>query len=329
MANSNRTPQNRWPSAMNPWRPRWLHDDPAHWRPGTLDRAALQADAAALAGRPGFDALAQRFARHWLATHEAHPALRAVMRNTPRYLALVCCLVLHHRRDPADPRSGITPGRVLDFFDQTARGAIDSGAWRVKSMLAHATARGLLRPVAGPGDARFRPMEPAPAMQLAMCQWVLGFLRAAEGVLPMPADPPALVAVPRLVGEVFSYRLAALNEDRFVLTEGMTAMRWVMQRDNGYSVFLRMLEAMQRAPDGSAHVPLQPTELAARAGVARATVRNLLADARAQGWLDDATPGIGLRLQPEPLRAGLHWIALELVWMHGLACAAWARLTRS
>lgn len=312
---------------MTLWRPSWLRTSPREWQPGTLDRAVLHAAGQRLARRPDFPERARVFARCWLQTQAAHPALGAVFRNSQRYLLLVNCLVLHHRRDPADPLSGITPGRMLAFFQQHGRGPVEGGATQVKAMLAHARLHGLLRPVSGAGDARYRPLEPTPLLLEIMRHWLAGFLRACEGDadLPLPAPVDRIVGVPGLVGEVFSHRLAAVREDRFTLLESFgQALGWVLRHDHGYRVFLQMTTDLQPQPDGTALVAISTSELAARAGVSRGTVRNLLADAQAQGWFAAAPPPRGWRLAADAVHTTLRWIALELQWMHGLACAAHA-----
>jgi len=157
---------------------------------------------------------------------------------------------------------------------------------------------------------------------------VAGFLQAAWGEpeLPLPAPPMAMVARPGLVGEVFSYRTAALGEDRFVLWELAPEMRWVLPHDQGYRTFLHLLRVSRLQGDGTALVPLTATELAARAGAARGTVRQLLDHATAQGWFEAEAPPRHWRLSAKAVRASHHWVALELLWMQGLANAAWQRL---
>ncbi len=312
---------------MTPWRPAWLRTSPRGWRPGTLDRDALHEAGLRLARRPDFPERARTFARCWLQTQAAHPALRAVFRNSQRYLLLVNSLVLHHRRDPADPLSGITPGRMQAFFQQHGRGPLEGGASQVKAMLTHARLNGLLRPAPGAGDARYRPLEPTPLLQQIMQHWLAGFLHACEGDadLPLPAPVARIVGLPGLVGEVFSHRLSAVGVDRFTLLESFGhALDWVLRHDHGYRVFLQMTADLQLQPDGTAQVALSTSGLAARAGVSRGTVRNLMADAQAQGWFAAQKPARGWQLAPDAVHTTLRWIALELLWMHGLACAAYA-----
>jgi hypothetical protein len=326
-------------------RPSWLLDDPSRWRAGTLDREALRAETAALARRAGFHQRAQAFAHHWLQTQAEHPALRTVFRNTPRYMLLVTTLVLAHRAaaglgrgagpggsGPRDTRpasggpAGITPGQLADFFATQLPGALRAGPSQLKAMLAHARLQGLLMPAPGGADGRQRPLLPTPLLQRILCQWVAGFLHAAEGdpAFPLPATPARMVAVPGLVADVFSYRLAAVTEDRFVLFESLPALGWVLRHDHGYRCFLHMVQAGVMQADGTLRVPLSTAELARRAGAARGTVRQLLADAAAQGWLHAEAPALGWRWTAAATRTALHWIALELTWMHALACAAWA-----
>jgi hypothetical protein len=304
---------------------------PKAWASGTLDREALHADSRPLAARAGFEQRASHFARCWLRVQADHPALRSVFRNTPRYLLLIASAVLHHRRGPADPPSGVTPSRLAQFFAHAVRAHLHVSASQLKVMLAHARLHGLLQPATGDGDvdARFRTLEPTHLLDGILREWIAGFLHACEGdaALPLPAPVASMVAMPGLVGEMFGYRLAALEQDRFILWEDFVQpLAWVLRHDHGYRVFLQMTEALTVRPDGAALVPVAANELARRAAVSRGTVRNLLADAQAQGWFaEPASPG-ARRLAPETLQVTLQWTALELVWMHGLACAAWARL---
>jgi hypothetical protein len=316
-------------------RPPWLRD-PAHgWRAGTLDRTLFAATADELARSEGFDIVARRFAEAWLQTQADHPELRAVFRNTPRYLLLVAAMVLHHRRDARDPASGITAGRLLEFFRHTARPAVSVSPGQVKAMLAHARLHGLLQPVAAHAtlraDSRVRPLQPTPVLERTMQAWVAGFLRAIEPVptlpLPLPAPAPTMLRTPGVVAEMFSYRLAAMREDGFVLFEGQPGLRWVLAHDQGYRVFLHLVRTTRPRPGGGAQSETSLAELARLSGASRGTVRNLLADARALGWFDDDPAG-ALKLNAAAWHTALHWVARELIWMHGLLGEAYANRYR-
>lgn len=318
--------------ALNSLRPYWLRDPPHRWRAGTLDREALKAQAAQLAASPGFVAVAKCFAQGWLRTQAEHAELRAVFRNTQRYLMLVAILVLHHRRVPGDPTSGLTPGRLIEFFESTASAIVPAGAGQVKAMLAHARLHGLVQPAPPspyePRDMRQRRLEPTPLLRRTMRSWVAGFMPAIENVatLPLPVASATLLDTPGVVPEMFAYRMAAMKEDRFVLLEGLDGMRWVLAHTHGYRVFQHLVMAAEPLPDGGARVPLTPTQLAASAGVSRGTVRNLLRDASAQGWFEDDAQAAGaLWLRAQGWSVAQKWVARELVWMHGLVVAAYER----
>lgn len=311
---------------MTPRRPVWLNDDPRHWRPGTLDRAGLNAEAAALARRADFHFLMQRFAACWLQTQADHPELRAVFRNTQRYLLLIASLVLDHRRNPADPASALTARRLLQFFEEVAGPFAPASAGQVKAMLAHARLHELVCPAPMGGDRRQHPLQPTERLHRTMRQWVGGFLRAMTGIdeLRLPDHADALLDRPGLVPEMFAYRLAAMQHDRFVLFECQPMLRWVLAHDGGYRVFLNLVRVAEPMPGGGAIVRLSAGELAHRGSVSRGTVRNLMADAAAQDWLETPAPApVGWRLSARGMAVARHWVALELVWMHGLVCAAW------
>jgi len=303
----------------------WLHDHPSRWRAGTLDLPGLRRAADALRRRPGFDADVRHFAACWQQAYDASPVLTTAMRNNARYLMLVACLCLDHARDPDRPDDSITPGRLIALYARLGRGLVTASPSRVKSMLAHARARGLLRPVVGSGDARRRPLEPSPALRDAMAAWVAGFLRGVAPALSLPEAPARMVARPGFVGELFSYRVAALREDRFSINQGLPAIRWITDREKGYHMFLSLMRGMHLRPDGSAVTSGVAQELADRAGLSRGTARNFILGCRDKGWI---VPGevTQLVLQPVFVDEAMHWIGLEFVWMHAMACAAWRRL---
>lgn len=326
----NRIPQ--FDCSPAPVLPAWLRSHPADWAPGTLDRAALQAAATALRGQPGFDADARRFASHWLTAYDSSPTLHAVMRDTPRYLLLAACLRLAHAhaggRDGSG-QAGITPTRLTHFLTGGGRQLASISASRVKVMLGHAKAHGLLRPIAGRGDARLHPLEPTPRLQEAMALWVAGFLHGITPRMLLPCTPESMVATPGFVGELFTYRLAGFVEDRHILSEGLPALRWIMDRTKGYHLFLSLMRTLQCQPAGTALALAPPAALAAQSRVSRATVQNFLKGCQQQGWLaPGGTPQLWC-LSTGFTTEALHWMALEFLWMHGLAVAAWHRVRAS
>jgi hypothetical protein len=303
----------------------WLRHQPADWQPGTLDRAALTAAAHALATQPGFELAVRRFALCWHAGYTSSPVLVSVMRNNARYVLLLACLWLDHRRDPRMPDVSVTPGRMFDFYERIDRQLVVGGLSRIKAILGHVRAAGLLQPSAGSGDARRRPLEPTPALRQTMAGYVAGFLRGVAPVLPLPASSQRMVAAPGFVGELFSYRLSALLHDRFAINHGLPAMTWITNREKGYPLLLSLLRGVRPQADGSALVHGVPQDMADFAGISRGTARNFLQVCVQQGWIVPQ-PGHEWRLTAAFWAEILQWMGREFVWMHTLACAAWGRV---
>ena len=304
----------------------WLRRHPAQWAAGTLDRSALLSAANALCVQPGFDAAARHFAKCWQAAYTGNPVLTSVMRNTARYLLLVACVRMDHLRGPALSGVEITPGRLIEFLTSGGRELASVSPSRVKAIIGHARAHGLLRSLSGPGDARQHPLEVTEKLRVAMGDWVAGFLRGIAPLRPLPAAPEEMVAMPGFIGELFTYRLAAFVEDHFILSELVPELRWIMDRERGYYLFLSLLRAMKLQADGSAVACCVRASMAAHAGLSRGTVRNFFEGCREQGWLQPEGAHHRLRLTPAFTRASLLWIALEFEWMDVLARSAWEQV---
>lgn len=310
----------------------WLRHHPADWQPGTLDRDALGACAQALATQPGFDAAVRRFAHCWHEGYTSSPQLVSVMRNNARYVLLLACLWLDHRRDPRMPEVGVTASRLLEFHERIDRRLVEGGLSRIKDILSHARAAGLLQPAApGPAgfgagsDARRRPLEPTPALRQAMAGYVAGFLRGVDPLLPLPASPQQMVQTPGFIGELFTYRLSGLLHDRYAINQGLPAMAWVTNREKGYPMLLALLRSAQWLPEGGARVQGTAGDMAEFAGISRGTARNFLLACTERGWFV-AEPRHHWRLSPAFHAELLQWMGREFLWMHTLASAAWRRV---
>lgn len=300
----------------------WLAHHPRDWRAGTLDVAGLTAAAAELAAQPGFEGAVRHFADCWQQGYDATPVLRSVMRNNARYVLLLACLWLDHQRDPAQPEVSITPSRVLEFYERLDRRLIEGGVSRIKTILAHARAADLLRPSAGLGDARLRPLEPTPLLRRAMGGYVLGFLRGISPTLPLPVTPEFMVGTPGFVPELFTYRMLPLLHERFSINQGLPALTWITNREKGYPMLLALLRTLQTQPDGRVQVYGVPQAIAERVGISRGTARNFLQAALENAWLAPVGEH-DWHLQPAFHAEVMQWMGREFLWMHTLAVAAW------
>ena len=307
----------------------WLRHPPQQWQAGTLDVAGLSAAALALSQQPGFDLALRHFALCWQQGYESSPVLSSVMRNSARYVLLLACLSLDHVRDPALPEVSVTPGRMLGFYERIDRNLVAGGPSRIKTILGHVRAAGLLQPStgmnikAGAGDARRRPLEPTPALRQAMAGYVAGFLRGIAPVLPLPAAPEVMAQTPGFVGELFTYRLAALLHDRFSINQGLPALTWVTNREKGYALLLSLVRHISLHGDGTALVAGVPQQMARIAGISRGTASNFVLAFIEQGWMVAGSDHT-YTLQPGFVVQLMQWMGREFVWMHALACAAYA-----
>ena len=303
--------------------PAWLRDAGADWAPGTLQRDAFYATVERLAALPGFIGMARQAARAVLDFLADTPMATRVVRDMPMYLLLVCCMHLHHHRDPADPRSGITLARLRELY---SRGGTRSYAadTHLRDMLAWARLRGLLQLAPGAADRRVRRLEPAAPMVTMFQRWLLAFHQAGAVRLPQALLTDGLPTA-ELAAEVLSQRVAAYAHDGFTPTERYPLVQQLMQVRHGYHVYLAIVAAL---PDGEAPpaLPLSVSALAARFEVARGTVRHALALAQQQGLLQHDSRAGTVQLRPAFLALTRSWMALELCWMNGVMRAAAHRL---
>jgi hypothetical protein len=300
----------------------WLAHHPRDWRAGTVDVRGLTAAAAALAAQPGFQGAVRHFADCWQQGYDATPVLRSVMRNNARYVMLLACLWLDHRRVPAQPEISITSSRVVEFYERVDHRLIEGGTSRIKTILAHARAAHLLQPSPGAGDARLRPVEPTPLLHRAMGGYVLGFLRGIAPTLALPVSPEFMVATPHFVPELFTYRMLPLLHERFSINQGLPALTWITNREKGYPMLLALLRTMQTQADGRVLVCGVPQAMAARVGVSRGTARNFVQTALERGWMTQEREH-EWALSPAFHAEVMQWMGREFLWMHTLAVAAW------
>lgn len=316
MANFNTMCSNRAGSAAGPVA--WLRADPGEWPPGTLDRERLYAAAQQLAGQADHAQAARKLAAEVLRSLEEVPVAKRVVHDTPIYILLVFCMYLHHVRDRADPRSGVTLKALRTLFGARGNDSF-AGDSHIRDMLAWCRNRGLLQqvvPAQATGDRRVRPLEPTPLLVDMFQHWVRAFLRGSADVLLPPVPPDGLPA-PELVYEVLACRIRCHVRENFTPTERFPVIQEFMLRKHGYHVFLALVEAMR--PDGQgASAPVTVSALAQRFEIARATVRNALGPAEQRGLLALRGADGAVHLAPGFVQLALQWMAFEATYMHGI-----------
>jgi hypothetical protein len=300
--------------------PTWLNTHPRDWRAGTLDRDAFHAAALALTQQPHFDQARVEFITQFLHSFDGHEVMRSVQRSAPTYFLIIFGFYLHHKRRPAEPGSGVTLSALQELFARGSAKHVFASPTRVKDMLAHARLRGMFRTAPPdplrPVDKRIRLLEPTELLTDAFGDWILGYLRGSASLLKPPLDLTGPLDAP-LVHTLFSYRVQAYLHDGFTTTERFEVVRQFMMHNHGYSVFLRLMQTV-RLEDGHRVATAPASELASYRGIARATVRNTLAEAQAAGHLHAERGGQRIVLSPEFFATAQHWFAVEMLWMHSL-----------
>lgn len=300
--------------------PSWLRHPPRQWRPDTLDREALYACAREIRGHPRFPLARRRFAANMLSAYESHPPLARLMRTEDQLAFQAFVLMLHHRRDPADPDSGPTYSRLCEFYgvgDVASRTV-------VKKLLALNKLRGHLQVL--PGTRGRRRIVPTESLLSTMGVWFGANLAAVECLEPLPRPAAQLGARADLLCEVLSYGVCAYLHSGFVLSLDYPEVRAFMAREQGYLVLMALAESMSHEPalpTGSVAARAPSLALGQRLGVSRGTVRNLLNMALQQGWvLSIGRGGHDVMLSPGFAQRCTEWMSLELAWMSGMVQAA-------
>lgn len=174
-----------------------------------------------IAAHPALLGLVQRQSRALFAVYEADPRASAVFGNQ-RYLMAHAAFALHFRRDPSDPRSGLTSAR---FFDEIAKHGIASrntGDAFINEMLKY----GIVQRMQGAGDGRTRPIEPSPSALDALNTWVTTQLTTLD----------ALDGGRRL--EIFRDLPAALDAIQPFIADGLFASGATRAPEHTYAHFI-------------------------------------------------------------------------------------------
>lgn len=307
----------RTPSAL----PTWLNTHPRNWQPGALDRDGLHADALALTSHPQFDQARVEFITQFLHSFDSHAVMGRVQRSIPLYFLVIFSFYLHHNKDPAVHASGMSLTALQELFARGAAGTegkvVFASPTRVKDMLAHSRLQGMFRIAPSGSDKRIRLLEPTELLTNAFSDWILGYLRGSALLMPPPVSLLPKSVSPALTHTLFSYRVRAYMQDGFTTTERFATVRQFMMRDHGYSAFLRLMQTV-RLEDGQYIATAPTSELATYRGIARATVRNTLAEAQAAGHLQTERGGNRVVLSKAFYDMAQHWFALEMLWMHSL-----------
>lgn len=309
-------------SGVKAEQPRWLRGSVSVWNVDTLDREQLRREAKQLRDHPGFEQAKRQFAQNMLHAFETCQPLNRLLRGEGELAFLAFVLALHHRRDLDDPDSGATYSRILDLF-----AVLDVGSpTLVKALLALTRIRGFLRVEAAGGKKKR--LVPTDYLLDTLLVWMRANLTAVELIISLPEPAEILSSQPEMLSLYYRFGVDAYRHNRFILSEDFPPVRAFMTRSHGYPVLMAVIASMQAQADGRCTASAPSADLAGRLSVSRGTVRNILNLACRNGWIGQMSRGSRV-LELNPVFAELcdDWISMELVWMGGVAHAAWLELT--
>ena len=235
---------------------------------------------------------------HPLLPNAVRAAAGALVAITPRPPVIIndlgrlnignLALYLHYSRDPADPRSGLSAGRLKALC--TEQNVCSSGRARAVMVLMHKA--GDLVPATCPVDQRLRLLVPTERLVKACRQYWEAIFCGMALVIPRRSDPVAALQsedVSAAFSQVFGgYFCAGMRMFKL----GGQGLIPFAQRNAALAILLSLFVASDRDGRASspAPVPISIAELARRFGVSRPQVVRVLDKAVEASLVERCTP---------------------------------------
>ena len=246
--------------------------------------------------------------------------LNRVVTEAWRFEMLVYALHLYDTRDPADPHTGLTVGRLQSVC--AAQNVASPG--RVAAILGIMQMAGYLKRRRSQIDSRIVHLEPSPAFVAIVEGWNRAILRIIDAIAPEDGLASCHAAHPRLGWEM-RRRGAVVVLSGWKLLDPFPEVAHFVSRDGGWMLLLRCV-ALALAPSrGAAIAPvaLAIDPFGKTFGVSRSHLRRVLESAHEAGLLR-APPrnGANIVLAPELVASFLGCMASELGHYRAWAQAA-------
>ncbi|WP_275782929.1 hypothetical protein [Pararhizobium gei] len=133
-------------------------------------------DVATVLANPELLAVLQVHARHMIGIFDLFPRVARLTSAQQKWLLTQATYALHLQRDPADPSSGITASRLLDWISQYGAASRNT----TTAFLAELLAYKLVRDIPGLPSGRSRPLEPTETGHEAMKLWFRGQMHSLD-----------------------------------------------------------------------------------------------------------------------------------------------------
>lgn len=251
--------------------------------------------------------------------------LNRVVTEAWRFEMLVYTLHLHETRDPSDPRTGLTVGRLQAICAQ--QGIASAG--RVTAILGIMQLGGYVVRRRSVLDSRIIHLEPSPGFLAIVEGWNRTICRIIDAISPKDGLAASHAADPRFGREMRRRGAEVLLEGWKLLDPFPEAAHFIC-RDGGWMLLLHCV-ASALAPSCGRMIDATSINLGAFGksfGVSRTHLRRLLETAHAAGLLlEPPRNGTHIVLAPALVAAFLACMASELGYYRAWAIAAQPELT--
>ena len=226
-------------------------------------------------------------AQSLLQIQEASPRIASLFATQQRWLMAHAALAQYFRNEANDPGAGLLAERFLELVERHELASRNTASAFLKELLKY----DMVRFVAGSEGRRHRPIEPVPAVLMALFHWHalhLGTLDGLDGgarVAGFHARPALLGAIQPLISDGLIGSGDVRKPERT-----FSLFTWV---DEGGIVMDRLIVGCQQGADGLARIPTDVTSisgLAQRLNLSRTQLGRKFAEAEAMGSLGWSGP---------------------------------------
>ena len=236
---------------------------------------------------PALEPCVRGQAQSLLMMQEASPRIASLFATQQRWLMAHAALAQYFRNEANDAGAGVLAERFLELVERHELASRNTASAFLKEMLKY----DMVRFVAGSEGRRHRPLEPAPAVLMALFHWLALHLATLDGL-----DGGARVAS-------FRARPALLGAIQPLIADGLIGSGDVRKPERTFSLFTwvdeggivmdRLIVGCQQGADGLARIPTDVTSisgLAQRLNLSRTQLGRKFAEAEAMGSLGWSGP---------------------------------------
>ena len=231
---------------------------------------------------PALERCVRGQAQTLLSMQEASPRIASVFATQQRWLLAHAALALYFRNQASDAGAGLLAERFLDTVERQKIASRNTASAFLNEMLKYE----IVGYVANSAGQRRRPLEPAPAVLMALFQWHVLHLATLDGL-----DGGMRVAN-------FQARPALLRDIQPLIADGLIGSDQVREPEKTFSLFTwineggivmdRLMVGCQQSSDDAAKIPtdvISVSELAQRLRLSRTQLGRKFAEAEAMGSL--------------------------------------------